>query len=93
VNQYETQSPSEKEGAAAELRAPNRRFETSQGETEHRMQFDRVRRDASLPVVTFTSFGSARDLPLAELTTAAFYPADAQSADALTVGVSEAQPT
>jgi transcriptional regulator with XRE-family HTH domain len=41
---------------------------------------------------SFTTFGSARDLTLAELTIVAFYPADAQTAEALSAAVSEAQP-
>jgi transcriptional regulator with XRE-family HTH domain len=40
---------------------------------------------------TFTTFGTARDLTLAELTIVAFYPADPQTAEALTAAVSEAQ--
>jgi transcriptional regulator with XRE-family HTH domain len=39
---------------------------------------------------TFTTFGTARDLTLAELTLAAFYPADPETAVALTIGVGEA---
>ncbi|PWU25033.1 MAG: transcriptional regulator [Candidatus Rokuibacteriota bacterium] len=42
---------------------------------------------------TFTTFGSARDLTLAELTIVAFYPADAQTAEALRAAVSEARTT
>jgi transcriptional regulator with XRE-family HTH domain len=42
---------------------------------------------------TFTTFGTARDLTLAELTIVAFYPANRQTADALSAAVSEAQPT
>jgi hypothetical protein len=42
---------------------------------------------------TFTTFGTARDLTLAELTIVAFYPANAQTAEALSAAVSEAQPT
>jgi transcriptional regulator with XRE-family HTH domain len=42
---------------------------------------------------TFTTFGSARDLTLAELTIVAFYPADAQTAEALSTAVGETQPT
>jgi hypothetical protein len=41
---------------------------------------------------TFTTFGTARDLTLAELTIVAFYPADSQTAEALTAAVSENQP-
>ena len=37
---------------------------------------------------TFTTFGTARDLTLAELTIVAFYPADAQTAEALGAAVS-----
>jgi hypothetical protein len=36
---------------------------------------------------TFTTFGTARDLTLAELTIVSFYPADAQTAAALTAAV------
>src|SRR5262245_53283793 len=36
-----------------------------------------------------TTFGTPRDLTLAELTIVAFYPADAETAEALTVGVRE----
>jgi transcriptional regulator with XRE-family HTH domain len=39
---------------------------------------------------TFTTFGTARDLTLAELTIVAFYPADSQTAEALTAAVSQA---
>jgi hypothetical protein len=35
------------------------------------------------------TFGTARDLTLAELTIVAFYPADAQTAEALTEAVSQ----
>jgi transcriptional regulator with XRE-family HTH domain len=42
---------------------------------------------------TFTTFGTARDLTLAELTIVAFYPADAATAAALSAAVGEAQPT
>jgi transcriptional regulator with XRE-family HTH domain len=42
---------------------------------------------------TFTTFGTARDLTLAELTIVAFYPADAQTAEALSAAVSKAQST
>jgi transcriptional regulator with XRE-family HTH domain len=41
---------------------------------------------------TFTTFGTARDLTLAELTIVAFYPADPQTAEALTAAVGRAQP-
>jgi transcriptional regulator with XRE-family HTH domain len=44
-------------------------------------------RDLSL-FCTFTTFGTARDLTLAELTIVAFYPADPQTAEALTAAVS-----
>jgi transcriptional regulator with XRE-family HTH domain len=40
---------------------------------------------------TFTTFGTARDLTLAELTIAAFYPADAQTAEALAAAVGVAE--
>lgn len=40
---------------------------------------------------TFTTFGTARDLTLAELTILAFYPANSQTADALTAAVGGAQ--
>jgi hypothetical protein len=36
---------------------------------------------------TFTTFGTARDLTLAELTIVSFYPADAQTAAVLTSAV------
>jgi transcriptional regulator with XRE-family HTH domain len=39
---------------------------------------------------TFTTFGTAHDLTLAELTIVAFYPANPQTAEALTEAVSEA---
>jgi transcriptional regulator with XRE-family HTH domain len=42
---------------------------------------------------TLTTFGTPRDLTLAELTIVAFYPADAQTADALSAAVSEARST
>jgi transcriptional regulator with XRE-family HTH domain len=42
---------------------------------------------------TFTTFGTAHDLTLAELTIVAFYPADSQTAEALTAAVSEPNPT
>jgi transcriptional regulator with XRE-family HTH domain len=41
---------------------------------------------------TFTTFGTARDLTLAELTTVAFYPADSQTAEALSAAVGGTQP-
>jgi transcriptional regulator with XRE-family HTH domain len=41
---------------------------------------------------TFTTFGTARDLTLAELTIIAFYPANPQTAEALAAAASEAQP-
>lgn len=41
---------------------------------------------------TFTTFGTPRDLTLAELTIVAFYPANPETAEALTVAVSEAEP-
>jgi transcriptional regulator with XRE-family HTH domain len=41
---------------------------------------------------TFTTFGTARDLTLAELTIVAFYPANRQTAEALVAAVSDAQP-
>jgi len=41
---------------------------------------------------TFTTFGTARDLTLAELSIVAFYPANRQTAEALSAAVSEAQP-
>jgi len=40
---------------------------------------------------TLTTFGTPRDLTLAELTIVAFYPADPQTAEALTAGVGAAQ--
>ncbi len=40
----------------------------------------------------FTTFGTARDLTLAELTIAAFYPADAKTAEALAAAVGDAEP-
>jgi MmyB-like transcription regulator ligand binding domain len=40
---------------------------------------------------TFTTFGTARDLTLAELTIVAFYPANAQTAEALAAAVGEAR--
>jgi transcriptional regulator with XRE-family HTH domain len=41
---------------------------------------------------TFTTFGTARDLTLAELTIVAFYPADPFTAEALAAAVSDANP-
>jgi transcriptional regulator with XRE-family HTH domain len=41
---------------------------------------------------TFTTFGTAHDLTLAELTIAAFYPADPQTGEALTAAVGEPPP-
>ena len=41
---------------------------------------------------TFTTFGTPRDLTLAELTIVAFYPANPETVEALTVAVSEAEP-
>jgi hypothetical protein len=40
---------------------------------------------------TFSTFGTARDLTLAELSIVAFYPANRQTADALSAAVGEAQ--
>jgi transcriptional regulator with XRE-family HTH domain len=40
---------------------------------------------------TFTTFGTARDLTLAELTTVAFYPANPQTAEALSAAVGGAE--
>jgi transcriptional regulator with XRE-family HTH domain len=40
---------------------------------------------------TFTTFGTARDLTLAELTIISFYPADPQTAEALAAAAGEAQ--
>jgi hypothetical protein len=40
---------------------------------------------------TFTTFGTARDLTLAELTILAFYPANSETALWLTTAVSETQ--
>jgi hypothetical protein len=56
---------------------------------KHELRLD----DAQLALFcTFTTFGTAHDLTLAELTIAAFYPADPQSAEALTAAVGEPQP-
>ena len=41
---------------------------------------------------TLTTFGTPRDLTLAELTIVAFYPADQQTAEALIAAASEAEP-
>ena len=41
---------------------------------------------------TFTTFGTARDLTLAELSIVAFYPANRQTAEALSAAVRDAQP-
>jgi transcriptional regulator with XRE-family HTH domain len=41
---------------------------------------------------TLTTFGTARDLTLAELTIEAFYPANSQTAEALTAAVPRTQP-
>jgi transcriptional regulator with XRE-family HTH domain len=49
--------------------------------------------DAELSLFcTFTTFGTARDLTLAELTIAAFYPADAQTAEVLAAAVGDPEP-
>jgi MmyB-like transcription regulator ligand binding domain len=40
---------------------------------------------------TLTTFGTARDLTLAELTIEAFYPANRETAEALAAAVGEAQ--
>jgi hypothetical protein len=40
---------------------------------------------------TLTTFGTPRDLTLAELSIVSFYPANAQTAEALRAAVSEAQ--
>jgi hypothetical protein len=40
---------------------------------------------------TLTTFGTARDLTIAELTIEAFYPADSQTAEALNAAVREAE--
>jgi hypothetical protein len=40
---------------------------------------------------TFTTFGTARDLTLAELTILAFYPANSETAMRLTTAISETQ--
>jgi transcriptional regulator with XRE-family HTH domain len=55
---------------------------------KHELRFD----DADLALFcTFTTFGTARDLTLAELTIVAFYPANSQTARALAAAVGEAQ--
>lgn len=55
---------------------------------EHELRLD----DTDLALFcTFTIFGTAHDLTLAELTIVAFYPANSQTAQALTEAVSEAQ--
>ena len=55
---------------------------------KHELRLD----DADLALFcTFTTFGTARDLTLAELTIVAFYPANPQTAEALRSAVSEAQ--
>jgi hypothetical protein len=55
----------------------------------HQLRLD----DADLALFcTFTTFGTARDLTLAELTLVAFYPADPKTAEALTAAVREAEP-
>jgi transcriptional regulator with XRE-family HTH domain len=52
----------------------------------HQLRLD----DADLALFcAFTTFGTARDLTLAELTLVAFYPADRQTADALAAGVGQ----
>jgi transcriptional regulator with XRE-family HTH domain len=56
---------------------------------KHELRLDD--RDLAL-FCTFATFGTARDLTLAELTIIAFYPADPQTAEALNEAVSEAQP-
>jgi transcriptional regulator with XRE-family HTH domain len=55
---------------------------------KHELRLD----DADLALFcTFTTFGTARDLTLAELTIVAFYPANPQTAEALSAAVSEAR--
>jgi len=54
---------------------------------KHELRLDD--RDLAL-FCTFATFGTARDLTLAELTIVAFYPADPQTAEALTEAVSQA---
>jgi transcriptional regulator with XRE-family HTH domain len=54
----------------------------------HQLRLD----DADLALFcTFTTFGTARDLTLAELTFVAFYPADPRTAEALAAGVSDSR--
>jgi hypothetical protein len=54
----------------------------------HELRFD----DTELALFcTFTTFGTARDLTLAELTIVAFYPATPQTAEVLAAAVGEAQ--
>jgi hypothetical protein len=55
---------------------------------KHELRLDD--RDLAL-FCTFSTFGTARDLTLAELTVVAFYPADPQTAEALTEAVSQAR--
>jgi transcriptional regulator with XRE-family HTH domain len=55
---------------------------------KHELRLDD--RDLAL-FCTFTTFGTARDLTLAELTIVAFYPADPQTAEALRAAVPVAQ--
>jgi hypothetical protein len=50
--------------------------------------------DAKLTLFsTVTTFGTARDITLAELTIESFYPADAETAEALAKGVAELEAT
>jgi transcriptional regulator with XRE-family HTH domain len=52
------------------------------------LKYELRRDDAVLSLFcTFTTFGTARDLTLAELTIVAFYPANAETAEALTAAV------
>jgi transcriptional regulator with XRE-family HTH domain len=55
---------------------------------KHELRLDD--RDLTL-FCTFSTFGTARDLTLAELTVVAFYPADPQTAEALTEAVGQAR--
>jgi transcriptional regulator with XRE-family HTH domain len=55
---------------------------------KHELRLDRT--DLSF-FCTFTTFGTARDLTLAELTILAFYAADSETATRLAAGVREAQ--
>jgi transcriptional regulator with XRE-family HTH domain len=55
---------------------------------KHELRLDD--RDLAL-FCTFSTFGTARDLTLAELTIVAFYPADRETAEALTEAVGQAQ--